>query len=124
MTSNSSSSSSPTSETGTGNGNTGNGNTGTGNGNTGTGNGNTGIDIDIGTCTGNNGLPVGCSFVSLRAGDLLSKYFGQTEELIRLVFAKARENAPCVLFLDDFEVSLKSECRRQKSEGRRQKAEG
>jgi len=46
----------------------------------------------------------GYNFVSIKSTDLLSKYFGQTEEAVRAVFANARANAPCVLFFDDFEA--------------------
>eukprot|EP00606_Chrysophyceae_sp_TOSAG23-5_P001268 GSChrysophyteH2.ASY1.ANO1.1200.1 assembled CDS len=44
------------------------------------------------------------NFVSIRSADLLSQYFGQTEEAIRAVFAHARQSAPCVLFFDDFDA--------------------
>ena len=44
------------------------------------------------------------NFVSVRSSDLLSKYFGQTESAIRLLFKQVRAAAPCVLFLDEFDV--------------------
>lgn len=44
------------------------------------------------------------NFVSVRSSDLLSKYFGQTESSIRLLFKQVRAAAPCVLFLDEFDV--------------------
>ena len=44
------------------------------------------------------------NFVSVRSSDLLSKYFGQTEASIRLLFKQVRAAAPCVLFLDEFDV--------------------
>lgn len=43
------------------------------------------------------------NFVSVRSTDLLSKYFGETENTIRNLFRKARSAAPCVLFFDDFD---------------------
>jgi ATP-dependent Zn protease len=44
------------------------------------------------------------NFVSVRSTDLLSKYFGDTENIIRGLFKKARSVAPCVLFFDDFDA--------------------
>lgn len=44
------------------------------------------------------------NFVSVRSIDLLSKYFGETEEKIRDLFRRARLAAPCVLFFDDFDA--------------------
>jgi len=53
------------------------------------------------------------TFVSLRSTELLSQYFGATEEKIRSVFKHAREAAPCVLFFDEFDAIA---CRRGHSE--------
>jgi len=70
-------------------------------------------DASIGTAAAEaGGLGNGArsyNFVSIKSTDLLSKYFGQTEEAVRAVFANARANAPCVLFFDDFEALA---CRR------------
>ena len=44
------------------------------------------------------------NFVSVRSSDLLSKYFGQTEASIRMLFTQVRAAAPCVLFFDEFDV--------------------
>lgn len=44
------------------------------------------------------------NFVSVKATELLSKYFGETENTIRTLFQKARAAAPCVLFFDDFDA--------------------
>lgn len=48
------------------------------------------------------------NFVAIRSTDILSKYFGQTEESIRNIFQRARAAAPCLLFFDDFDaISIK-----------------
>lgn len=38
------------------------------------------------------------------AGQLLSKYFGETEANIRRLFVRARERKPCILFIDQIEA--------------------
>lgn len=43
------------------------------------------------------------NFVTVRSSEVLSRYFGQTENAIRELFAKARAAQPCVLFFDDFD---------------------
>jgi SpoVK/Ycf46/Vps4 family AAA+-type ATPase len=44
------------------------------------------------------------NFVYVRSTEILSKYFGQTEETLRKLFEKARAAAPCVLFFDEFDT--------------------
>ena len=44
-----------------------------------------------------------CTIIEIRTVQLYSKYFGETEERIRQVFASARQRAPCVLVFDEFE---------------------
>ena len=44
------------------------------------------------------------NFLSIRSTELLSKYFGETEENIRKVFVNARACAPTVLFFDEFDA--------------------
>jgi SpoVK/Ycf46/Vps4 family AAA+-type ATPase len=46
----------------------------------------------------------GCRFLSVKGPELLSSYIGQSEANIRKLFAKARENAPCVLFFDEIDA--------------------
>ncbi len=53
------------------------------------------------------------NFVSVKSTDILSKYYGQTEEVIRSIFSKARSAAPCILFFDEFDTIA---CRRQSSD--------
>lgn len=44
------------------------------------------------------------NFVYVRSTEILSKYFGETEETLRKLFEKARAAAPCVLFFDEFDA--------------------
>ena len=46
----------------------------------------------------------GAHFSVLRGPEARSKWFGESEERIRFVFAKAREVAPCVVFLDELDA--------------------
>ena len=42
--------------------------------------------------------------MSIKATDILGKYIGQSESAIREIFLKAKEKAPCVLFIDNIEA--------------------
>ena len=46
----------------------------------------------------------GCVFYALSAGDLESKYVGESEERIRLLFAAARKYAPSIIFIDEIDA--------------------
>ena len=48
-----------------------------------------------------NGLDA--TFFNVKVSDVLSKYFGESTKLISALFAAARERAPAVIFLDEFE---------------------
>lgn len=43
------------------------------------------------------------NFISIKGPELLSMWFGNSEENVRNVFAKARQAAPCVLFFDELD---------------------
>lgn len=43
------------------------------------------------------------NFVSVKSSELLSKFFGDSEKTVRLLFARARAAAPCLLFFDEFD---------------------
>jgi transitional endoplasmic reticulum ATPase len=43
------------------------------------------------------------NFVAVRGPELLSKYVGESERAVREVFAKIRQAAPCILFLDELD---------------------
>ncbi len=44
------------------------------------------------------------NFISLKGPELLSKWVGESEEGIREVFSKARENAPTIIFFDEIDA--------------------
>jgi len=43
------------------------------------------------------------NFISIKGPQLLTKWFGESEENIRGIFEKARQSAPCVLFFDELD---------------------
>jgi transitional endoplasmic reticulum ATPase len=44
------------------------------------------------------------NFISVKGPELLDKYVGESEKGIREIFAKARENAPTVVFFDEIDA--------------------
>jgi ATP-dependent 26S proteasome regulatory subunit len=45
-----------------------------------------------------------CSFYVVSAGDLLSKWVGESEQNVQRVFERAREHAPSIVFLDEIDA--------------------
>jgi len=43
------------------------------------------------------------NFISIKGPELLTKWFGESEENVRGIFDKARAAAPCVLFFDELD---------------------
>ncbi len=43
------------------------------------------------------------NFISMKSSDLLSKWYGASEQQISRMFARARQVAPCVLFIDEID---------------------
>lgn len=43
------------------------------------------------------------NFISAKGSELLSKWYGESEQLVAEVFRKARQVAPAVIFLDEFD---------------------
>jgi len=43
------------------------------------------------------------NFISLKSSDLLSKWYGESEQQIAKLFARARAVAPCVVFIDEID---------------------
>jgi transitional endoplasmic reticulum ATPase len=44
------------------------------------------------------------NFISIKGPEVFSKYVGESEEAVREVFKKARQVAPCVLFIDEIDA--------------------
>ncbi len=44
------------------------------------------------------------NFISIKGPEIFSKYVGESEEAVREVFKKARQVAPCVLFIDEIDA--------------------
>ncbi len=44
------------------------------------------------------------TFFNIRVADILSKWVGESENMIKAIFRKARENAPSVIFFDEFDA--------------------
>ena len=43
------------------------------------------------------------NFISIKSSDLLSKWFGESEQQISRLFQRARQVAPCVVFIDEID---------------------
>lgn len=45
-----------------------------------------------------------CFFLAMNRNELFSGYLGETEKIVRQLFSRARQLAPCVLFFDELDV--------------------
>ena len=43
------------------------------------------------------------NFISIKGPELLSKWVGESEKGVREIFRKARQAAPCIIFLDELD---------------------
>ncbi|EPY19108.1 ribosome biogenesis ATPase [Strigomonas culicis] len=46
----------------------------------------------------------GANFISIKGPELLNKFVGESERSVRMVFARGRASAPCVLFFDELDA--------------------
>jgi transitional endoplasmic reticulum ATPase len=46
----------------------------------------------------------GVNFIAVKGSALMSKYVGESERAVRELFKKARQAAPCILFLDELDA--------------------
>jgi transitional endoplasmic reticulum ATPase len=44
------------------------------------------------------------NFISIKGPEVFSKYVGESEEAVREIFKKARQVAPCILFIDEIDA--------------------
>ena len=44
------------------------------------------------------------NFISIKGPELLSKWVGESEKGVREIFRKARQAAPCIIFLDEVDA--------------------
>ncbi|HHT9106224.1 MAG TPA: AAA family ATPase [Candidatus Wujingus californicus] len=44
------------------------------------------------------------NFISIKGPEVLSKWFGESEQRIRNLFSKARESSPCIIFFDEIDA--------------------
>jgi transitional endoplasmic reticulum ATPase len=45
-----------------------------------------------------------CNFIYVKGPEIINKYVGESEKMIRKLFEKARQNSPAILFFDEFDA--------------------
>ncbi len=45
-----------------------------------------------------------CNFIYVKGPEIINKYVGESEKMIRKLFEKARQNSPSILFFDEFDA--------------------
>lgn len=62
-------------------------------------------------------------FISVSSSDLLSKWHGESENLVRAMFELARKKAPSVLFIDEIDSICRMRTHDESETSRRMKTE-
>eukprot|EP00056_Hartaetosiga_gracilis_P011759 m.180281 g.180281 ORF g.180281 m.180281 type:complete len:562 (+) comp13573_c4_seq6:1790-3475(+) len=65
----------------------------------------------------------GCTFFNISASALTSKWVGESEKLVRALFAMARELQPAIIFIDEIDSLLKARSDSENESARRLKTE-
>lgn len=50
----------------------------------------------------------GCTFLSPQLSALQSKYYGETQKILKAMFDVARASAPCILFIDEIDSAFRT----------------
>ena len=45
-----------------------------------------------------------CNFIYIKGPEIINKYVGESEKMIRKIFEKARQNSPSIVFFDEFDA--------------------
>eukprot|EP00730_Choanoeca_flexa_P015837 TRINITY_DN7363_c0_g1_i1.p1 TRINITY_DN7363_c0_g1~~TRINITY_DN7363_c0_g1_i1.p1 ORF type:complete len:433 (+),score=100.38 TRINITY_DN7363_c0_g1_i1:61-1359(+) len=63
------------------------------------------------------------TFISVSSSDLVSKWQGQSERLVKTLFEMARENSPCIIFIDEVDSLCGARSDNESESSRRIKTE-
>eukprot|EP00923_Selenidium_pygospionis_P013816 GHVN01023859.1.p1 GENE.GHVN01023859.1~~GHVN01023859.1.p1 ORF type:complete len:437 (-),score=80.22 GHVN01023859.1:315-1625(-) len=64
-----------------------------------------------------------CTFLNVSSADLMSKWQGESEKLVRTLFEMARDKAPSIVFIDEVDSLVKSRSEGESESARRVKTE-